>query len=248
MRTQRVIAAIVLSSTLACLMVAVFLSASLGWPGAALTAASGLAVYLLYVSALGPWHRRWGSTNEEVARPMPGDSIIENAASTTRAIGIAAPPKQVWPWLVQIGFGRAGWYSYDWIDNDGNPSANRIVPELQNLQVGDTIEMVPGFGPSVVEMKPNQYFVAGDEKDGTWCLALYPMAQGGTRLISRWRQKWVTKGVAARFFVLISDPGAFIMEQKMLREIKRKAEENGSLHQKAVDDDRYQRSNSEIPV
>ena len=68
------------------------------------------------------------------------------AASTTRAITIDAPPVEVWPWLVQIGFGRAGWYSYDWIDNDGKPSADRIIDDLQGLTVGDRIPMTPDLG------------------------------------------------------------------------------------------------------
>jgi hypothetical protein len=79
---------------------------------------------------------------------MPGDDLIADAASSTRAITIAAPPQQVWPWLVQLGYGRAGWYSYDWIDNDGQPSAGHIIPELQQLQVGDQILMAPGHGPA----------------------------------------------------------------------------------------------------
>jgi hypothetical protein len=90
-------------------------------------------VYRLWVQ---PWQHRWGATDEEVGAAMPGDDLIPDAASTTRAISIAAPPEQVWPWLAQLGFGRAGWYSYDWIDNDGQPSADRIIPELQQLQVG----------------------------------------------------------------------------------------------------------------
>jgi hypothetical protein len=71
-----------------------------------------------------------GATDQEVRRAMPGDQLIPDAASTTRAITITAPPEQVWPWLVQLGYGRAGWYSYDWIDNDGHPSADRAALRL----------------------------------------------------------------------------------------------------------------------
>jgi hypothetical protein len=80
-----------------------------------------------------PWQHRWGATDEGVCRAMPGDGLVPDATSTTRAITIAAPPEQVWPWLVQLGYGRAGWYSYDWIDNDNRPSADRILPDHGQL-------------------------------------------------------------------------------------------------------------------
>jgi hypothetical protein len=117
---------------------------------------------------------------------MPGDNLIPDAASTTRAITIAAPPEQVWPWLVQLGYGRGGWYSYDWIDNNGQSSADRILPKLQQLQVGDQILMLPEMGPRIRVIQPNHYFVAGDQESGTWCLALYPAARS-CRLVGRWR-------------------------------------------------------------
>jgi hypothetical protein len=153
---------------------------------------------------------------------MPGDDLIPGAASTTRAIAIAAPPEQVWPWLVQLGYGKAGWYSYDWIDNDGRPSADRIIPELQQLRVGDRILMLPEMGPPVREIQPNRHFVAGDREGPTWCLALYP-TPGGCRLVSRWRAAWHMT-LADAYWILISDPGPFIMERKMLKGIKARAE------------------------
>ena len=149
---------------------------------------------------------------------MPGDDLIPDAASTTRAITVAAPPEQVWPWLVQLGYGRGGWYSYDWIDNDGQPSADRILPELQQLQVGDQILMLPEMGPRVREIQPNRYFVAGDHEGGSWCLALYPTAQrlpAGQPVAADWQLT-----PANAFWILLSDPGAFIMERKMLKGIK----------------------------
>ena len=74
------------------------------------------------------WHLRWGATNAEAAAAMPGDEIVPDASLTaTRAITIAAPPEQVWPWIVQIGTGRAGFYSYDLFDNATRPSADRIL-------------------------------------------------------------------------------------------------------------------------
>lgn len=197
------------------------------WLGAArgLLLGSGFAavtvtVYRLIVQ---PWQHRWGATDEEVARPMPGDEVIPDAASTTRAITIHARPSQIWPWLIQIGFGRAGWYSYDWIDNDGHPSADRILPELQHLEVGDQILMVPGMGPRVRAIEPNRSLLLGDEEGGTWCLALFPDGDHRTRLVSRWRVDWPLTPATA-FWILLSDPGAFIMERRMLLGIRERAE------------------------
>ena len=112
-------------------------------------------VLLAYVTWIGPWHRRWGAAPGEVTMAMPGDDLLPvGAGQTTRAVTIGAPPSEIWPWLVQIGYGRAGWYSYDRIDNDGRPSATQILPELQDLHVGDRIEMAPGMGPTVRWMDP----------------------------------------------------------------------------------------------
>jgi hypothetical protein len=203
--------AIVLATTTGAVGVVVLLVTMLGWLGLAIAALGVVAVLGAYRLWIQPWQHRWGATDEEVRRPMPGDDLIPDASSTTRAITIAAPAEQVWPWLVQLGYGRAGWYSYDWIDNDGRPSADRILPELQDLRVGDQILMVPDVGPRVREVEPNRYLVAGDQESG-----------GGCRLVSRWRVDWPLTPATA-FWVLLSDPGAFIMERKMLKGIRSRA-------------------------
>ena len=172
MRTRLTIMAIVLAAAIGAIAVLALLVVALGWLGLAIGAVGTVAVLGVYRLWVQPWQHRWGATDEEVRRPMPGDDLLPDAASTTRAITITAPPEQVWPWLAQLGYGRGGWYSYDWIDNDGQPSADRILPELQQLQVGDQILMLPGMGPRVREVEPNRYFVAGDLQSGTWCLAV----------------------------------------------------------------------------
>ena len=222
MRTRLTIMAIVLAAAIGTIGVIVLLVVVLGWLGLAVGAVGTVGVLGVYRLWVQPWQHRWGATDEEVHRAMPGDDLIQVAASTTRAIAIAAPPDQVWPWLVQIGYGRAGWYSYDWIDNDGRPSADRILPQLQQLGVGDRILMLPEMGPPVLESQPNRYFVAGDQEGPTWCLALYP-TPGGCRLVSRWRAAWHMT-LADAFWILISDPGPFIMERRMLKGIKARAE------------------------
>jgi hypothetical protein len=222
MRTRLTIMGIVLAAVAAALGTIALLGALFGWRGLAIGMLGAAVVLVAYRLLLQPWQHRWGATDHEVGRAMPGDDLILDAASTTRAITVAAPPEQVWPWLVQLGYGRGGWYSYDWIDNDGQPSADRILPELQQLEVGDQILMLPEMGPRIREIQPNRYFVAGDQESGTWCLALYPTARG-CRLVSRWRVNWPLTPATA-FWVLISDPGAFIMERRMLKGIKARAE------------------------
>jgi hypothetical protein len=106
-----------------------------------------------------PWWHRWGVDPEEAGRPLAGDEVVSNApVSDTRGITIDAPPAEVWPWLVQMGFGRAGWYSYDALDMKGS-SADRIVPGLQALAVGDVVPTHPGGGFEVRVLEPGRALV-----------------------------------------------------------------------------------------
>jgi len=226
MHTMRRVALVLITCAIASLAV---LTVLLIWLGPAFGLAVGLAVGAVvvatYVTFLGPWQRRWGASDEEVRRAMPGDDLLRpGAPGTTRAITIDASPSEVFPWLLQIGYGRGGWYSYDWIDNDGRPSVDRIDPALQHLSVGDRIQMLPGFGPTVREIEPDHHILSSGDAD-TWCLVAQPLPGGHTRLISRWRQDW-PKSIGTYVWTLVSDPGAFVMEQKMLRTIRTLAESN----------------------
>jgi proline iminopeptidase len=113
---------------------------------------------------LAAWYRRWGATEEETVRCLPGDELAPHPRSEiTCAITVQAPPVQVWPWLVQLGCQRAGWYSYDLLDNGGQPSADRILPEHQHLALGDKILLTPK-GPlamPVVVLGPEKALVLG---------------------------------------------------------------------------------------
>jgi hypothetical protein len=223
MRTQRVIGGIVagfavLAVAAAAVLIAVFGAAV----GVMSSAGVALIVAIAYRSIVGPWQRRWGATDDEANRLMPGDEIVSDAQVTTRAIDIDAPPERVWPWLIQLGYGRAGWYSYDWIDNDGLPSADDVIPAYQNLRLGDQLTMIPGMGPMVRVIDPLRMILAGDEISGTWCLQLHK-SDSGTRLISRWRMP-PANSLPARCWMFIADPGAFIMERKMLLGIRHRAE------------------------
>ena len=226
MRTQKMIMMIVLASLLTGTAAIFLVFLWLGWAGGAVAVVGILVLAAaLFMTVIRPWYNRWGATDEEVSMELPGDELIPDGGSVTRAIGIDSPPGDVWPWLVQLGFGRAGWYSYDWIDNDGHPSADVIVPEYQNLDVGDRILMMPDMGFEVLSIDPEASIVSKLE-DGTtsWCLALLPQEDGSTRLLTRWRNKWGKITAANAILIALTDPGTFIMEQKMLREIRKRAE------------------------
>jgi hypothetical protein len=228
-RTRMTILSIVTAVALVAVGCLVVLLVTLGpWLGLGVAAAVSAAVLAVYLLAIRPWHLRWGASDEEVRRTMPGDELLEGAASTTRAITVAAPPERIWPWLAQIGYGRAGWYSYDWIDNDGRPSASEILPDFQDLWVGDRILMAPGMGSTVRAVEPNRYVLSASDGGETWCLALYPLDERHTRLVSRWRAKWPLTA-ATLFWTFVVDPGFFIMERKMLEGIRARAEHHRLL-------------------
>ena len=111
------------------------------------------------------------------------------------------------------------------LDNDGQPSARQIHPEWQHLRAGGQILMMPGSGFDVAEVQDGHYFTArAPDQTMSWCLAVEPLDQHSCRLISRWRARWhVTLASAA--WIALSDPGAFIMERRMLLGIKARAEQ-----------------------
>lgn len=226
MKTRRRIMLVVVAALVAFAGLATLAGLLLGALAGSLVVAGAVAAAVAaYLALIRPWQHRWGATADEVARHMPGDGILRpGAPSTTRAITIDAPAQRVWPWLAQLGYGRAGWYSYDWLDNDGQRSATRIHPEWQQLRPGDRILMMPGSGFDVTEVEAGHYFTAR-APDGTmsWCLAVEPRDRHSCRLVSRWRAGWhVTPASAA--WIALSDPGAFIMERRMLLGIKARAE------------------------
>ena len=113
----------------------------------------------IYVFVLRPWERSWLATAEEAAKALPGDDLVPEAmVSETRAITIEAPPSKIWPWLVQMGFGRAGWYSYDRMDMRG-ASADTVNPDWQHLEVGELIRTHPEGGFKVADLEPERSLV-----------------------------------------------------------------------------------------
>jgi len=145
-------------------------------------------------------------TREEFRRPLPGDALVLNPAATVmHAVTIAAPLECVWPWLVQMGAGRAGWYSYDWVDNGGRPSATGIIPELQHIAPGEIMPSLPGALDSfvVTAVEPQRDLIltvpaAGGGHLVSWEFFLEPHSSG-TRLLVRGRvgEQW-PGGIAGR--------------------------------------------------
>jgi hypothetical protein len=114
---------------------------------------------IVYQRVVRPWWQTWGIDQRDVVRPLPGDDLVPGARTIdTRSIEIDAPPADVWPWLVQMGYGRAGWYSYDAIDMVG-ASSRRIVPEWQTLGVGDVVPTHPGGGFEVRRLEAGRALV-----------------------------------------------------------------------------------------
>jgi hypothetical protein len=186
---------------------------------------------LVMVTLLTPWMDRWGATDAEINAALPGDELIaEPAGIVNRAVTIHASPEQIYPWIVQIGADKGGYYSYSWLETGllrcPITNADRIHPEWQTLMVGDQVKLCPGsFGPppyAVAQVDPNHAVVMGHKENGnwveTWHFVIIPQSDGTSRLILR-NRSMVTSG-----FWAIIHPGIFIMERGMLLGIKERAE------------------------
>jgi hypothetical protein len=191
-------------------------------------AAAGAGLLAVYLKLIRPWTMRWGATDGEVARPLPGDQLMARPGyRATRAITIAARPEHIWPWLVQLGSGRAGWYAIDRIDNAGVPSAQRIVPELQDLQVGDRVPMIAGeeVGPVVKELEPNHRMLWWDgQGEFTWEWLLEPVDDHRTRLVTRIQEAYPPLWSRRMLHAIVASTGDIVMVRKQLRGIKARAE------------------------
>jgi hypothetical protein len=194
----------------------------------------GLAVAAVVLAAAfaglyRPWQLRWGATAEELARSMPGDDVVYRPRfNATRAVTVSARPEDIWPWLVQIGFGRAGWYSYDLFDNLGRHSAERIMPELQHVEPGDLIPIGPGktSGMWVKAYERNRWMLWWNKRieQTTWAWALYPRPDGATRLVTRVRAPYSWRQPISLVWLPLFELADFPMMRKCLLGIKRRAE------------------------
>jgi hypothetical protein len=207
-----------------------------------------LGVAALYIWLIRPWHLRWGTTEDEVAETLPGDDLVDRCKSlATHAISIRATSAEIWPWLLQLGQDRAGFYSYTWLENIfccHMTNTYVIIPEWQHLKVGDGVRFHPRFPcVPVAVLEPNRALViAGtlEAKTGqpilegsvdhdtclstSWAFVLHEQGERHTRLIARLRGRFprgLSVWLANRLFW---EPAHFIMERKMLLTIKRLAE------------------------
>lgn len=178
------------------------------------------------------WHLRWGATESEALGRYEGDDIIEcSLFSPTRAITINASTEDVWPWIMQMGVRRAGFYSYDLLDNLGHRSAETILPEWQNLQVGDIAAPMSPFEKAPTEatafriarLLPNRCLL-WQQRLSTWVWVLEPLGDHQTRLITRIRARYDWSDPFAVIWVLLMELGDFPMMRKQLIGIKRRAE------------------------
>ena len=187
--------------------------------------ATGVTGAALLYAVYRPWALNWGATPEEIARAMPGDSILSAPTfDATRAVTIDATPADIWPWIVQMGYGKAGFYSYDRLDNDGIASADHIIPDYQQLEIGDSIPLSARSFVTVAVMDSERSMLweyRGDEKTTvfTWAWGLNPRDGRQTRLVTRLR--WRAADLRSR---LMLDLFEIFMMRKCMLGIKRRAE------------------------
>jgi hypothetical protein len=195
--------------------------------GVGAAAVLGPATYLLFFRSR---CLNWGARADEVAAKLPGDELLPDAGLvTTRAITIDAPAGAIWPWLAQMGSGRGGAYSYDWIENMlglNMHSAAEILPEYQDIKTGDDLPLGGGGPVMRVEVAdpPRALAVRSTDQNWVWMFALLPEGDS-TRLISRNRIAVKALSPASRlFYLLFMEPGSLVMERKMLLGIKQRTE------------------------
>jgi hypothetical protein len=198
-----------------------------------LSATAGtIAAYILVAR---PRQLRWGATDEECEGPLPGGELIENADITaTRAITIRASADQVWPWIAQLGQGRGGFYSYDFLENLVGcdiHSADRINPKWQDVDVGDEVRFAPEIGLAVASLEQGRSLVlrggvpigsTAPPYDFTWSFVLRDGPDKTTRLLVR--ERYAYKRPWARLIVEPTEVLSFVMSRKMLRGIRDRAE------------------------
>jgi hypothetical protein len=189
-----------------------------------------LILFLLgsaYLLVIRPWQLKWGANERELKIDYPGDSIVKNPDfNAIRGITINAKPSDIWKWIIQIGSQRAGWYSIDWIDNAGKKSSEIIIPEFQNISVGQFIPFTPDQknGMWVKEFVENNYILWIDDKGmATWTWHLSALNSNQTRLITKLRTKYTWKSIWILYY-LIYDIGDIIMMSKCMKGIKKRSE------------------------
>jgi hypothetical protein len=173
-------------------------------------------------------HLTWGATPAEVGAAMPGDQLLPRAQyRTTRAITIGVPPEQVWPWLVQVGYRRAGWYAGDLLDNFARPSIRRIVPELQDIRIGQWLSMVPKPTERtafLVDSFDEASWLLWRTPNRSWSWRLTALPGGRTRVVTRMKTRYEWRRPLAPITLLLMECADYPMMRRMLRGIRDRAE------------------------
>lgn len=197
----------------------------------AITVAGSLALS----PVLAPWYRRWGATPAECDEALPGDELVPDPRLlATRATDIDATPDEVFPWLVQMGHGRAGLYSYEGLENLAGcdiHNADHIVRAWQDLAVGGTVALGPPGYPAlkVVALARPEHLVlfaggADGEPKNSWAFVVRPRGAEGARLVVRSRYAYPATAKQWMLWRMITEPMHFAMERKMLLGIRLRAE------------------------
>jgi hypothetical protein len=207
-------------------------NSTLGKAGEAIAGAFLIAACIVLRPLLRPWYSRWGATADELTQSLPGDEYVPHSrGGYTQAINIKASASSVWPWLVQIGQDKGGFYSYELLENMVGcniHNADRILTEHQNIKTGDKLIMHPK-APAipVTAVEPEKALVYGGRQDentaNVWIFFINE-EDGLTRLISRWSFDYkpgLVNKVAYNWFL---EPIAAVMQRKMLLGIKQRAE------------------------
>ena len=186
-----------------------------------------MAAYLLWAR---PYQLRWGATDAEVNRAMPGDELDSHPTFlATRTITIDGTPQQIWPWLIQMGYTRAGFYGYDILENIGSPrgleSAVTVIPQFQQFKAGDEVPISSASTMVFNAVEPNRYLIwSGKDGVGGFTWALYPLDADHTRLVSRirWTHHWAQPGLFA--FDLFTEFSDHLAVRKVLQSVKGRVE------------------------
>jgi len=187
-----------------------------------------------YFSWIRPYQLNWRATNEEVGQRMAGDDLNPDPSFlATRAITIAGSPDEIWPWLLQMGYGRAGFYGYDLLENIGSPmgirSAEEIQPEFQRFGVGDEVPISAVVSMTFHAIEPNRHLIwVGSEEiePGAFTWALYPLEEGQTRLVSRIRWSYHWRPISVIPLVLFTEFADHIAVRKILQGVQGRVEGN----------------------
>jgi hypothetical protein len=196
-----------------------------------------MASCILLRPLLRRWYSAWGTTEDETVMELPGDEFVPHRISGyTQTVAIRAPVDSVWPWVAQTGQGRGGYYSYELLENLVGcdiHNTNRILPEYQDIKVGDTIIMHPKVPAiPVVIVEPGKTLALGGRQDkDTANIWIFFITRKGsvTRLISRWSFEYKPVLVNKIIYNWLIEPIAVVMQRKMLLTIKQLAETNAAL-------------------